>query len=142
MYNDEIVSHIYSIKIGDWSGDGHFKTATYTICSPWSKDVILTAYKAAVAKTGIDLEKLWSEYEEDLITPDIVKLLDAVEFDYTEFAYEDYKHFYHATPEMLLELFMHLVRTEISAFTWNHVEAEPLLGEYGCPSIGYGLFVG
>lgn len=61
------MNHKLSIVVGDWSGDGHSQTERFVIESNLGRKDLLKAYKNSVKKTGVDLDKVCCEYEDDAV---------------------------------------------------------------------------
>lgn len=88
--------HLTRLVIGDWSHDGHEKTADFLVKTNLSMDALAQAYVAGCAKLGIKLHEFVEDYqayevprsviatltggvkaEEDLLTGDLLEQLDA-----------------------------------------------------------------
>lgn len=71
MYTIELV-------VGDWSHDGHCQTDTVVISSNLSKKDIVKAYGLGVQISGVNLEKIASDYEDGYLTAKDAQKLIAI----------------------------------------------------------------
>lgn len=73
------LTHVTSLMIGDWSGDGHSKTITTVIRSNLDSEQIGEAYEKGSKKLGFNfIEEVAADYEDSSLDLDKLKaLIDA-----------------------------------------------------------------
>lgn len=144
--------HTYQIVIGDWSDDGHGKTATITVQTNLTAEAINKAYKKTSAATKVGLlsegnrTALFEEYEDNAMSKDIAQLLkdygvdmdlilsDKYEvYDYVE---DDEEGNYHFEPEALAALYMEMAKASLPELTYKFLKD----GQTLVRGLGYGLF--
>src|SRR5574338_1441101 len=70
------MSHVITLILGDWSGDGHDKRETINIKSNLDKDAIMKAYEAGTQKLGFDFcAEVAEEYEDNKLSEEKWKKL-------------------------------------------------------------------
>lgn len=72
----------FRMIIGDWSGDGHEKTEEFIIDSNLPIHLVREAHYKIYDKTGINIEEICSEYEEDELSPVTVEQLRNMGFHF------------------------------------------------------------
>lgn len=65
----------FKMPIGDWSSDGHEKCEYYKIESDFPVEEVREAHFLIQKKSGIDLENLCSEYGDDKLSFEVIKIL-------------------------------------------------------------------
>lgn len=76
---------MYQIRltIGDWSDDGHGHTADFIVNSNLPVEAVREAHFKIKETTGIDIESICSEYEEDEIDEETVEILKDMGFQFS-----------------------------------------------------------
>lgn len=76
---------MYQIKltIGDWSSDGHGRTASFIVKSNLPVEAVREAHFKIEETTGIDIESICSNYEEDEIDEETVEALKDLGFQFS-----------------------------------------------------------
>ena len=137
------MKYIFMMVIGDWSCDGHEKSAAYSILSNKSIEQVRMAHFAIKEKLGFDIEAMCSSYGDDVPTTEQIDTLVSLGIDVPVHAAkginaEDMAHIWtallqEADPELRL--------------TFNDADEKPMLHFYGFDhngnhigSVGYGLF--
>ena len=72
----------FHLSIGDWSGDGHGRSEDFTVASNAPVEIVREAHYKIPEVTGIDIEGICSEYEEDEIDPETVQTLKDMGFQF------------------------------------------------------------
>lgn len=72
----------FRLSIGDWSGDGHGIHEDFTVLSNRPVEVVREAHYKMEEKTGIQIEEICSEYEEDEIEAEKVQALKELGFGF------------------------------------------------------------
>ena len=75
---------IFKIAIGDWSGDGHDKCNYYQVQSDKSLNHVREMHYKIKAFTGVDVEKICSEYEDTYVSKDVEDKLRWLGFDFSK----------------------------------------------------------
>lgn len=72
------MSHIIALTVGDWSDDGHGKTATHIYETNLPRSELNKAFDAGTEKVGFNLENVCEDYEDNtLLRADYDLLVDA-----------------------------------------------------------------
>ena len=76
---------MYQIRltIGDWSDDGHGRTADFIVNSNQPVEEVREAHFKIQETTGVDIESICSEYEEDEIDEESVEILKDMGFQFS-----------------------------------------------------------
>lgn len=76
---------MYQIRltIGDWSDDGHGRTKDFIMNSNMPVEAVREAHFKIRKATGIDIENICSEYEEDEIDKETVEILKDMGFKFS-----------------------------------------------------------
>lgn len=76
---------MYQIRltIGDWSDDGHGRTADFIVNSNLPVEEVREAHFKIQETTGVDIESICSEYEEDEIDEESVEILKDMGFQFS-----------------------------------------------------------
>jgi hypothetical protein len=132
------------LVVGDWSFDGHEKTARFVIDSSLELTDLLKAYKKGCEKVGFDLSKsVADEYEDSIITE---KQLNAIKGDIPfpkvitkwyafEKKYNSKKHEYCISLDVFAALWCHVAKRGNPDFSYRFIENKDVINIGG-----YGLF--
>lgn len=124
---------IYSIILGDWSGDGHRIKDPYYIKTDNSMNELLKAYNNSVNKTGVDfLETVCAEYQDTEVSKDVITKMGLDVKNYKLDEVED--DVYEMTSEVYIQMlsdFIHLHNPNISFEFINHDIPMVFSGGYG-----------
>lgn len=74
----------FYMTIGDWGGDGHEKSENFLICSNYPVERVREAHFRIRAVTGIDIESICSEFEENEIDEDNYRVLKKMGFAFVD----------------------------------------------------------
>lgn len=138
------LDYIFSITYGDTSADGHEQTETFILKCNKSKKEVETVYKNLCKKLKFGLHKLFTEYENNVITAkDFFKLkIDCGEYLKSEFAPE-YENELNSegglriNSQDLIYLFLFVMKTHHPEIKFEIIEYDSLNINIG----GYGLFI-
>lgn len=72
----------FRMFIGDWSGDGHRQKEEFIVASSQPMYRVREAHYKIYDKTGINIEEICSNYEEDELDPDTVERLRDLGFHF------------------------------------------------------------
>lgn len=72
----------FYITIGDWSCDGHGRSEDFMVSSNMPVEAVREAHYKIKGATGIDIESICSEYEEDEIDEETVVTLKNMGFKF------------------------------------------------------------
>lgn len=72
----------FKLPIGDWSDDGHGQCDYFIVESNKSVEDVREAHFQIVEKTGINIEKICKQYEEDVIKSDDREDLEELGFKF------------------------------------------------------------
>ena len=72
----------FCLSIGDWSGDGHGIHKDFIVLSNMPVEVVREAHYKIENETGIRIEEICSEYEEDEIGAEDVRILKELGFEF------------------------------------------------------------
>ena len=99
------------VILGDWSGDGHNITETYIVEISCTNEELQEFYRNAVKKSGIQFENICEEYEDAVISGEIISTLTKLGVKIPEFDcdYEDENDFI-AEPDNYLELLLNFCK--------------------------------
>ena len=70
----------FYMTIGDWSGDGHDQSEDFLIESNYPVERVREAHFQMETATGINIEDICAEYEENEIDPETVKKIKELGF--------------------------------------------------------------
>lgn len=76
----------FKLVIGDWSGDGHSRSESYLVRSNYPVEQVREAHFLIKEKTGIDIERICSEYQDSDIDKNVITKLLSLGF---QFEYDD-----------------------------------------------------
>lgn len=74
----------FRLSIGDWSGDGHCFHEDFVVASNMPVEFVREVHYKIKDRTGIQIEDICSEYEEDKIEPEIVQALSEMGFKFED----------------------------------------------------------
>lgn len=80
--NEKKDMHQFRLTIGDWSGDGHGRSEDFLVISNVPVERVREAHYKIRDATGIDIESICSEYEEDEIDEETVVALKEMGFEF------------------------------------------------------------
>ena len=80
--NEKKDMHQFRLTIGDWSGDGHGRSEDFLVISNVPVERVREAHYKIRDATGIDIESISSEYEEDEIDEETVVALKEMGFEF------------------------------------------------------------
>ncbi len=117
-----------NLVIGDWSDDGHGKTATVTIDSNMMSREVWDAYRAGARLIGVDLCKdVASDYQESQLGSGVASKFVAAGFADYELDSEDYMG-----SDQFADMFLFTVKKGNPDFSYTRCENEDLhIGGYG-----------
>lgn len=72
----------FRLAIGDWSCDGHGIHEDFTVLSNMPVEAVREAHYKIEEKTGIRIEEICSEYEEDEIEAEKVQIIKELGFNF------------------------------------------------------------
>lgn len=72
----------FYITIGDWSCDGHGRSEDFIVSSNMPVESVREAHYKIKDTTGIDIESICAEYEEDEIDEETVGILKSMGFQF------------------------------------------------------------
>lgn len=72
----------FRIIIGDWSEDGHGRSEDFIVSSNLPVEIAREAHYRIKDVTGVDIENICSEYEEDEIDEETVDVLKGMGFQF------------------------------------------------------------
>lgn len=138
---------IYSLTVGDWSGDGHDKTVDILFETSYDADQIRELYRQAVDKSGVNFfdrvsspRTLLEEYEDRYINNEDVDALIQIGVKLPELERDyDNQIYYAVTTEALGNIFLEMVKSQDSKFDYKIVTL-PSINLYTLGGCGYGLF--
>ena len=138
--------HTIVLRLGDWSDDGHGKTACFYITSNIPIIALGKAYAKGVKNVGIDIVSYCNQYEEWSLPKEAVqKLLDAgckLEDHVDSWAFKEWLK--GTTPDEELSMDTHsftniwlwIASQGDADFEWRMIKEDRLIIDIG----GYGLF--
>ena len=121
------MNNVTNLVIGDWSDDGHGKTATITIKSNLTSKGIEKAFKVGAKKIGVDITSLCEDYE-DYGLPDeaIAKLKKA------GYEGDEEEGFLEAGYESFAAIYLFTVKIGDPSFEYKEVDGKNInIGGYG-----------
>lgn len=132
--------HKITLIVGDWSGDGHEKTKDFTISSSLTAKELEKAYKAGLKKTGLEHDKMCSEYESTTIFKEEYKQFLALDpelanCDSSISDLNDDKNWWSVTPKEFAYMYMIIAKAGNSRLDWSLEETSESIAVGG-----YGLF--
>lgn len=148
--------YIFLMPIGDWSKDGHGQCEYFKIRSNVPVEQVREAHYKIKDVTGINIEDICSEYEEDFMTPQEAKALETIGFNVTEIiqSLKDTGHYVSdgilLTPENMRDIWMFLLQKTDPSIHLEVIQEDdlPMLPFYGqdekgrhIDQVGYGLFI-
>ena len=72
----------FRLSIGDWSGDGHCFHKNFTVASNMPVEFVREVHYKMKERTGIQIEGICSEYEDDKIESEMVQALSEMGFEF------------------------------------------------------------
>lgn len=157
------LTHHYLLPIGDWGRDGHERSDDFKIATNRTKDEITKAYLKTASRLNMAFDKsvewlidadtivLINDYQDNKLTPDVVKILTDNGADMSDLGgYDDFMDddqinpFVLDEPEDGAELFLQFCKISDPELEWQFERpvAEYLFGQFGDLNItvGYGLY--
>lgn len=135
------------MTIGDWSGDGHKLNRSYLILSNAPVEIVREAHYRIKDVTGVDIEDICSEYEDDVIDAENVQQLQKIGFPFEDIA-ADGTVCMNAREMARLWLFLLQKANPELRLNFGKREEIPTLHFYGYDEkgrhinfVGYGLFL-
>lgn len=143
--NEKKDMYQFRLTIGDWSRDGHGRSEDFLVISNAPVESVREAHYKIKDATGIDIESICSEYEEDEIDGETVEVLKRMGFQFENSS--GMGDGIVNVPEMA-RLWVFLLQKADPTLELSMVEDEiPTLQFYGFDSlgrhirgVGYGLF--
>ncbi|PAD70589.1 hypothetical protein CHH83_01955 [Bacillus sp. 7586-K] len=136
----------FSMPIGDWSDDGHGKCDYYTIVSNKSVEEVREIHFKIADVTGIELDRICSEYEQNYIYVDLLEDLKELGFDASGINVSKDKAYIYSYNMMRIWMFL-LMKTDESLKLEVEEESLEMLPFYGFDEkgrhinfVGYGCF--
>lgn len=143
-----VMKRVVRLLLGDWSDDGHGRTQGVSVLLTGrdvSNDALSNAKNTAHNATGIDVESLFSEYEENTLCPEDAEALAAagyarkpagpgvISYSVDDEGSDEYGD--------VVDLLMFYLGYGIEGFAYEVLEEDCIVGGYGAvvPSFGYGL---
>lgn len=137
---------LFYLPIGDWSGDGHEHCIKYLVRSNKSIEEVREAHFNIQKATGVNIETLCAQYEEDAIPVNDAAKLRALGFNIVD---DDDADFIDMEPDDMVALWMFLLQKSCPGLVLERVDEPeyPMLPFYGYDDqrrhigqVGYGLF--
>lgn len=153
---EEGLPHVFLMPIGDWSEDGHRQCEYFKIRSNVPVEQVREAHYKIKDATGINIEEICSEYEENIMTPQEAQALNAIGFDTAKIIQNSKDMGGYVpngiilTPEDMRDIWMFLLQKADPSIRLEAVQEEdiPMLPFYGydekdrhIDQVGYGLFI-
>lgn len=136
----------FSMPIGDWSDDGHGKCDYYTIVSNKPVEEVREIHFKIEDVTGIELDRICSEYEQNYIYVDLLEDLKELGFDASGINVSEDKAYIYSYNMMRIWMFL-LMITDESLKLEVEEESLEMLPFYGFDEkgrhinfVGYGCF--
>lgn len=130
-----------NLVVGDWSGDGHYKTSTTVVSCSLSTSDLEKAFKKGAKKLKFDITSYCEQFEDNLIpNAEYVKMremfpaLKELEFEDEEDVVEDDQR--HIDADIYAALYMYTAQVGEPEMTWTKIEENKASINIG----GYGLF--
>lgn len=132
--------YMYNMTIGDWSDDGHSESVNFVFFSNKPIEDVREAHYRIKEVTGIDIENICSDYDEDWIDDDIFEQIVALGFEFDDDSMMPSEHelaklwaflLNQVDPELSIRVLTDLERIHFHGFD----EKRRHIG-----SVGYGLF--
>lgn len=139
-YSRRHLVHKITLVVGDWSGDGHDKSATYIIESNLDLEQLSAAYKAGVKLLGTDLvEDTCSDYEDNSFPVEVFNKLQAllvphkVQLDLDEDYIEAEVEFRVYDSEIWVDLILGVCKLGNPSLEWSLIDPDASwhIGGYG-----------
>lgn len=137
----------FYMTIGDWSGDGHGLNRSFLILSNAPVEIVREAHYRIKDVTGVDIEDICSEYEDDVIDAENVQQLQKIGFPFDDIA-ADGTVCMNAREMARLWLFLLQKANPELRLNFGKREEIPTLHFYGYDEkdrhinfVGYGLFL-
>ena len=130
-----MVAYTVKIELGDPSGDGHCISQTKLFKTNYDKSHLVQAYRVSVAKFGVDLRKVCSDYQKSEIEKDTYDKLLVGGFPINEyFAVDDNYNIIDADDFSIMV--MEFIKVSLPDLTYEIISMDvPSIG-----SFGYGLY--
>ncbi|ADO59928.1 hypothetical protein [Paenibacillus polymyxa] len=126
----------FLMPIGDWSGDGHGMCKYYLICSNKPFEEVERAHHKIKDNTGIDLESICADYQENEISCEMKDMLDETGFNTANLKVNPFdEEAYVMTADDLCQLWIFLLMKADSELQLTVKSLETLSG-----NVGYGVF--
>lgn len=120
--------YTYNVTIGDWSIDGHRITESFRIMTSIDDAGLKEVKKEVLATTGIDIDRLCEEYEDNSLPVEVIDKLNSLGIE----CEDDY-----LTPKEYLDIILKLM-SKIGDFYYTVLPDDPEC--YSLRGLGYGLF--
>lgn len=128
------MKNLINFIVGDWSGEGHDKTASIVVSCSLTAIEIIKVCETSIFREFLDIRKICEEYEDNTIPKDVVtKLVESniVDKDFFETNYKDEYTIYY---DKWVELQLRIIKYLEPDFEYELVKMD----EVHCG--GYGLF--
>jgi len=142
---------LYSLELGDWSGDGHGISRTFRIDVNYPFEDLQDNYLKNTEKYGFGIDDLARGFEDSHFPREYYEAIAADGFKFSENvdSYELVDGEYYLFEDGVIEVAMFLLGNGLSGFRWSFVPDNSirlfgggkLKGRKGYPvSAGYGLY--
>lgn len=130
-----MVAYTVKIELGDPSGDGHCISENKLFKTNYNQSHLVQAYRVSVAKFGVDLHDVCSNYQDSRIKKDLYDKLLSGGFPINEyFSIED--DYYINDASNFGNMIMEFIKVSLPDLTYETISMEvPSIG-----SFGYGLY--
>ena len=131
------MKYSYTIQLGEYSGGmgGHEKIWSYIITCNKTELEIEEAFKKACLLSGIDFGTTFSDYEDNIVSDEVIECLYKIGIDCITFCDND-AEYNTVNSEGLTKLLLAMVTSQLPDFKYK-IKAPPLIS---CMmGIGYGL---
>lgn len=134
----------FTMTIGDWSGDGHGASQPFLVDSNYPIERVREAHFASARRTGIDVEALCADYQEDQLPLTNQNRLQELGYQFSHLAND----FDRVTPDEMIRIWVFLLNyTDPPLGLTICEDSYPELHFSGLDSqgrhigsVGYGLF--
>lgn len=137
------LNHIITFTMCDPSGDGSGLKEDWTICANHSGKEIDKALKKWAKELGCDVQKMCSDYEDNVIDGEVLDILIEQGIIKTEYLEEDpdgEKRYYVDGDDDFVSIAMEMVKHFIPDFEWERYYIPNEEQSFQLEGAGYGLF--
>lgn len=134
----------FFLPIGDWSDDGHGKCEKFLVASNMPIEQVREAHYRIKEVTGIDIEDVCSEYQDDLLPAETVRILYDLGFRFSDGEHNGDTKVY---ADDMVRIWIFLLQKTCPGLTLEVTPEPEMLPFYGFDSkrrhigtVGYGLF--